>query len=226
MDFETAYAAFIEKHAKLRRGERLRRLLKGHGHGEKMVLEKIWWPAFRNFDNLHPEYEVYDFKDGHRYLDHAFISGNVMLDLEVDGYGSHQQKMSRSEFSDHLMRQNHLILDGWKVIRFSYDDLRERPRMCQQILQQFMGRWVNDKKNGEVSILSSEERDILRLALRHRGLVYPLEVATQLGISDKKARRLLHGLREKSLLEPAGVGTRRINFYRLSANVNAELLGL
>lgn len=191
-----------------------------------MVLEKIWWPAFRNFDNLHPEYEVDDFKDGHRYLDLAFISGNIMLDLEVDGYGTHQQKMSRSEFSDHLMRQNHLILDRWKVIRFSYDDLNERPRMCQQILQQFMGRWVNDKRNEEVSSLTAEERDILRLALRHRGIVYPLDVSKQLLISDKKARRLLHGLMDKSLLEPAGLGTRRINFYRLSATVNADLLGL
>jgi hypothetical protein len=98
--------------------------------------------------------------------------------------------------------------------------------MCQQILQQFMGRWVNDKRNGEVSILTAEERDILRLALRDRGLVYPLDVATQLRISDKKARRLLHGLREKKLLEPAGTGTQRINFYRVSANVNADILGL
>lgn len=69
MDFETAYANFINLHMKKRRGERLRRLIEGHGHGEKMVLKKIWWPAIRNFDNLHPEYEVNDFKDGHRYLD-------------------------------------------------------------------------------------------------------------------------------------------------------------
>jgi very-short-patch-repair endonuclease len=49
-------------------------------------------------------------------------------------------KLSRQQFSDQLIRQNHLIIDGWKVLRFSLDDVKERPRMCEQLVQQFMGR--------------------------------------------------------------------------------------
>jgi hypothetical protein len=64
LGFDIAYNDFIKKHKKQRRGERLRRLTEGHGHAEKLFMEQVWWPAFGHFDNLHPEYEINDFKDG------------------------------------------------------------------------------------------------------------------------------------------------------------------
>jgi hypothetical protein len=226
MDFETAYALFIEKHKKGRRGESLRRLTEGHGHGEKMLLEKVWWPAFNNFDHLYPEYEVSDFKDGNRYLDFAFLVDYVMMDVEFDGFNSHAKEISRTKFSDNLMIQNHLVLDGWKVIRFSHDDVVERPRMCQQILLQFMGRWVNSKRSEQIANLSVEERAILRLALRRTSKLYVAEVCRQLKVGDKKARKLLHGLLDKELLLPSSEQSKRIKYYILSPTVNIDLLGL
>jgi hypothetical protein len=228
LEFEAAYTLFMEKHRKTRQGEQLRRLIEGHKHGEKMLLENVWWPAFQNFDDLYPEYEVSDFKDGTRYLDYAFLVGNIMLNIEVDGFNSHAKSISRSKFSDNLMRQNHLILDGWKVIRFSYDDVVERPRMCQQILQQFMGRWISGRKNDQISALSAEERDILRLGLRRSGKLYTAEVCHHLTIGEKKARKLLHGLLDVGLLLPPGDRTTRIRirYYRLSSSVTPDLLGI
>jgi hypothetical protein len=226
MDFETAYAFYIEKHKKGRHGKSLRRLTEGHGHGEKMLLEKVWWPAFHNFDHLYPEYEVSDFKDGNRYLDYAFLVDNVMMDLEFDGFNSHAKEISPIKFSDNLMRQNHLVLDGWKVIRFSHDDVVERPRMCQQILLQFMGRWVNSKKADQIAHLTAEERDILRLAIRRTSKLYVADVCLHLEIGDKKARKLLHGLLVKELLLPPSEQSKRIKYYRLSSTVTIDLLGL
>ncbi len=226
MDFETAYMQFMAKHKKARQGESLRRLTEGHGHGEKLLLENVWWPAFQNFDNLYPEYEVSDFKDGSRYLDYAFIVDFVMLDIEFDGFNSHAKDISRTKFSDNLMRQNHLILDGWKILRFSYDDVADRPRMCQQILQQFMGRWVNGKKADQIASLSAEERDILRLAFRRSQKLYVMDVCHCLGIGDKKARKLLHGLLDKSLLLPPNEHSKLIRYYRVSPTVNIDLLGI
>ncbi|MCD9022296.1 DNA-binding response regulator [Cohnella silvisoli] len=226
MDFETAYVLFIEKYKKGRRGESLKRLIKGHGHGEKLLLEKVWWPAFQNFDNLYPEYEVSDFKDGNRFLDYAFLQDYVMLNIEFDGFHSHAKDINRTKFSDNLMRQNHLVLDGWKVLRFSHDDVMDRPRMCQQILLQFMGRWVNSKKSDQISQLSAEERDILRLALRRSSKLNVAEVCLHLEIGDKKARKLLHNLLDNELLLPPNEHTKRIKYYRLSPTVNIDLLGL
>ncbi|WP_052486900.1 hypothetical protein [Gordoniibacillus kamchatkensis] len=38
----------------------------------------------------------------------------------------------------------HLLNDGWIVVRIGYDDVRERPRLWQQLLQQMMGRLFGD----------------------------------------------------------------------------------
>ena len=106
-----------------------------------------------------------DFRDGIRFLDFAFLSDYLRLALEIDEYSSHLQRISRSQFSDQWIRQNHLIIDGWKILRFSYDDVKDRPRMCLQLIQQFMERWFN--KNGkEMVSVSPEEKEILRLAIR------------------------------------------------------------
>ncbi|WP_205699931.1 DNA-binding response regulator [Cohnella luojiensis] len=226
MSFESAHSLFMDKHKKGRRGERLRRLIEGHSHGEKMLLEKVWWPAFQNFDGLHPEYEVSDFKDGNRFLDFAFLSGNIMLNIELDGYNSHAKEISRTKFSDNLMRQNHLILDGWKVIRFSYDDVNDRPRMCQQILLQFIGRWVNHRQVDQLSDLSAEERDILRLGLRKANKLYVSDVCLHLKIGDKKARKLLHRLLDQQFLLPPNERSKQIKYYLVNPIVNLDLLGV
>lgn len=62
MGFVTAHQAWLDKHVQSREGERKGRLERGHGHGERLFLEKVWWPLFGHFDHLHPEYEVADWR--------------------------------------------------------------------------------------------------------------------------------------------------------------------
>src|SRR5690606_25359904 len=145
MDFHSAHQEFLAYHESRRRGERLRRLLMGHGHAEQLFLQEVWWPAFRSFRDLHPEYEVLDFDGQPRYLDFAFIREGTKLAIEIDGYGPHVKQLDRHKFVRQLRRQNHLVLDGWAVLRFAFDEVHEQPRRCQQVLQQFMGRqsWGN-----------------------------------------------------------------------------------
>lgn len=63
-DFENTHRLLLERHLYLRTGERKGRLLRGHQYAEKPLL-------FGNLEQLHPEYEVYDwnrklqFPDGH-----------------------------------------------------------------------------------------------------------------------------------------------------------------
>ncbi|WP_258881403.1 hypothetical protein [Paenibacillus sp. sptzw28] len=89
--FEHAYELFIQFHRCHRKGESKDRLTAGLGHAEKIFLSNVWWPAFGNFNELHPEYEVKDFKDGVRYLDFAYFKRDVSLKLciEIDGFGTH-----------------------------------------------------------------------------------------------------------------------------------------
>ncbi|SDO00372.1 hypothetical protein SAMN04487897_10740 [Paenibacillus sp. yr247] len=60
MGFEKAHQAFLERHLHLRTGERKGRLLRGHNYAEKLLLQNVWWPLFGSLDQLHPEYEIYD----------------------------------------------------------------------------------------------------------------------------------------------------------------------
>jgi hypothetical protein len=140
LSFHSVYERWLEANLNSRKGESRRRLEQGLGHAEKHFLEMVWYPAFKEFEGLYPEYEVSDFRDGIRFLDFAYVKAGLQLVIEIDGFRTHSAEMTRWQFSDSLMRQNHLILDGWKVLRFSYDDIKEKPRMCQQLLQQFMGK--------------------------------------------------------------------------------------
>ncbi|TNJ67318.1 DNA-binding response regulator [Paenibacillus hemerocallicola] len=212
----SAYEIWTREHAGNRKGERLRRLKEGHGHAEKLFAESVWWPAFTSYDRLHPEYEVSDFKDGSRYLDFAYIREGAKVCIEIDGYGPHRRDADRRQFSDELTRQNHLVIDGWIVIRFTYDDVKERPRHCQQLLQQLFGKLFGDRnRTGEnLSIL---EKEAIRLAYRQNGKVAPGELFHYLGIGRTKGSRLIADLIDKKWFIPAS-GNRRICLYRLNGD--------
>ncbi|WP_308861958.1 hypothetical protein [Paenibacillus radicis (ex Xue et al. 2023)] len=111
------------------------------------------------------------------------------------------------------MRQNHLVIDGWRIIRFSYDDVAEKPRLCQQLIQQFLGIWFAE--GAQQLSLSPKEQQIIRLMIRKQELLTPLDVSKYIGISDRHARTLLHRLVQAKLLLPAS-GDKRIRSFKLN----------
>lgn len=216
MKTDVLYEEWLQKHTKRRRGERLRRLKEGHGHAEKLFVETVWLPAIGSFERLHPEYEVFDFKDGSRFLDFAYIHGQLRICIEIDGYGSHRRDADRRQFADELNRQNHLVIDGWRVIRFAYDDVREKPRQCQQILQQLFGRLfgIGTKTEEELTVL---EREAIRVAIRQSGIVKPGALFEYLGVGRRKGNKLVDSLIRKKWFSPLS-GTKRIGAYRLNGD--------
>jgi very-short-patch-repair endonuclease len=217
MKFEEAYEIFIRQHLKTRKGEARRRLQEGHGHADKLFMEKVWWPVFGHFDGLQPEFEVQDFQDGYRYLDFAFLRGFFRVCFEIDGYGPHWRDLNRRQFSDQLIRQNHLVLDGWIVLRFSYDDIRDHPRQCQQMIQQMMGRWFGETITD--LNLTISEKEIIRLARKSTKPLTPGDVSLHLGVCRRNAQKQLYKLVDKQVFAPITSGSsKRIRFYRLKVN--------
>ena len=51
-----------------------------------------------NFDNLHPEYEIYDWNRKSQFLDFAFLTPLGRFGIECDGYQSHIKDMDREKF--------------------------------------------------------------------------------------------------------------------------------
>ncbi|WP_135555554.1 DNA-binding response regulator [Paenibacillus cymbidii] len=212
MSFEEAYEAFIRHHRESSDGERRRRLREGLGFLEKLFLQRVWWLAIGNFQHLHPEYEVQDFADGVRYLDFAYLRAPYKIKFALDGFGPHLRDVDRWKFGDGLMRQNHLILDGWQVYRFSSDDIEHKPRRCQQFLLHVMGRCYGDA--AAQAELSLKEKEVLRYIAMAMRPITPKLQAEHLGVHAENARQSLQGLCHKRLLRGAG-GSERIRAYEL-----------
>ncbi|WP_229263795.1 DNA-binding response regulator [Cohnella cholangitidis] len=209
------YEEWMNKLRAASKGERKRRLSISTNHAEKMFIKQVWWPAFGHFTHLHAEYEVKDFKDGWRYLDFAYITEGYRICIEIDGFGTHWRDISRSQFADHLMRQNHLIIDGWYVLRFAYDDLIERPRVCQQIIQQLLGK-LGGVSSGVEFKLSTIEQAIIRIASSLSTPITPKFAATQLRVHRTTVMRHIQSLVHKELLIPTRPDVKRVYSYRLN----------
>ncbi|WP_256710795.1 hypothetical protein [Paenibacillus sp. FSL A5-0031] len=83
--YEEAHRTFIQYHLDERAGERRGRLERGHGHAESKFLRNVWWPLCGDFRNLHPEYEVMDWRGRSYFADFAWLSGTVKLIIEIKG---------------------------------------------------------------------------------------------------------------------------------------------
>ncbi|WP_127580266.1 DUF559 domain-containing protein [Paenibacillus koleovorans] len=214
--FITDHSAWLAEHVAKRSGESQRRLKKGHAHAERLFVEKVWWPAFGTFAFLHPEYEVYDFKDGRRFIDFAWICGSVSLAIEVDGYTTHVKELDRQSFEDHLRRQNDLVNDGWCILRFSYDEVKDRPRSCQQQVQHFMGRWTGAGRAGAGAELGLMEREVVRLSSR-RGVAFACDdVQKWLGVHRHTAAKTIQSLEEREWIHLEARHSRGKRLYVLN----------
>ncbi len=81
MEFDQVHRLWLDTHRNRRSGERKDRLDRGHGHGEQLFLRNVWWPLRGSLDNLHPEYEIADWRGRPYFADFAWL----MSRFEVSG---------------------------------------------------------------------------------------------------------------------------------------------
>ncbi|MDF2926797.1 MAG: DNA-binding response regulator [Paenibacillaceae bacterium] len=224
-NFHKVHEKWLQKHCQGRKGEARRRLEEGYGVAERAFVEKVWWPAVGHLEQLIPEYEIRDYSDGQRFMDFAYVNGALRVCMEVDGFGPHWRDINRRQFADQWMRQNHLVLDGWRVLRFAYDDVLEKPRRCQQIIQQMLGMVVmaadahgaSSGESGEAEELNLLEREILRcLRSKREGQINAAFVKKEFKVSTASAYRALHKLKERHYLAPVKPGTQQVFAYILA----------
>ncbi|WP_027087167.1 hypothetical protein [Cohnella panacarvi] len=211
--FEQAYSAWLNRHIAEARGERLRRLLKKHGYGEKLLVQQAWWPAVGHFDDLYPEYEFIDSRGNYYYFDFGFVRLPRPTVIESDSFSYHARDVDRDKFARSLDRQNEIVLADWNILRFSIDKLKEDPVSCQNIIGKMMVNWYG----GESSImreLNVYQREIVRLATRSNAPITFEEACHLLGKGPKQTRAQLYSLMEQGILESVS-GKERIHRYRL-----------
>ena len=83
-----------------------------------------------------PQYVIHEDLGNTRRIDFAVVTVNTKLAIELDGYTYHAEGIvTREKFSDDLYRQNQLMIQGWKVLRFSWDDVLHKPERCRDTLR-------------------------------------------------------------------------------------------
>jgi hypothetical protein len=179
-NFEEEYHIWLNKQKASATGERLRRLEKRHGFGEKLLLQECIWPVLGSFDYLHAEYEFIDSEGNYFYMDYAYTREPKPTTLEADSFSVHARDADRDSFSRGLNRQNEMMLSGWNILRFSIDKLKEDPKSCQRTLERMMIEWYRENR-GQLSTLTMYQREIVRLCTASAGPVTPAMVSEHLG---------------------------------------------
>ncbi|WNS40710.1 hypothetical protein [Paenibacillus sp. MMS20-IR301] len=216
MGFSEEYMKWLEYHKKQRTGERLDRLERGHRHGEQMFVERVWWPIFGHLDDLHPEYEVADWRGRPYFVDFVWKPGQMKFAIEVKGYGPHVQNTDRTRYRQELNRETYLQIAGYRVISVPYDDLESAPELTISLLKALLTPSLLKHVSEGSHQFTRIERDILRIAGRMNGFLRPVDVVHELGVDPHTVKKYIGILCEKDKLKPLLTqGRKRICRYEL-----------
>lgn len=223
MDFEKAHEVWLNSHLRRRSGERKGRLERGHQHGEELFLRQVWWPILGNLENLHPEYEVMDWRGRSYFADFAWIIGELKMIIEIKGFGPHVRDMDRKRYCHELNRETFLQAMGYRVISFAYDDVADRPELCMTLLRMILSRYHAVVESNDLAVRA--EREVIRLAFQLARPIRPKDIETQLHLNHRTAVRVLQGLCAQGWLTPVrsrdGI---RVTKYGLAAKSLNEVM--
>ncbi|MGG4555391.1 hypothetical protein [Paenibacillus humicus] len=215
MSFQEAHTAFIQSHLGRRTGERKSRLERGHGHGEILFAENVWWPLKGSFAGLHPEYEVLDWRGRSYFADYVFDPMLSRLLIEIKGFGEHVTNMDRKKYCNELKREAFLAGMGFQVISFAYDDVAYQPAVCIYLLRMVLSRF--ETSNKQVERIFFADQEIIRYAIFLARPIRPIDIAEHFSINHRTALGHLKRLCQKGWLKPAYRGTgQRILYYELT----------
>lgn len=176
-----------------------------------------------NFDDLHPEFEVLDWRGRSYFCDFAWLTKFVKLIIEIKGYGPHVRDMDRQKYCNELNRETFLAAMGYQVISFSYDDVAHRPELCITLLRMLISRFQT--ATSPVSLDNVIEREIIRLTYTIAKPLRPIDIRTHLDINYRTAVRVLQSLCKKGWLIPqAGAEGKNILRYELVKRDHMHLM--
>lgn len=201
LQLRAAYEKWMALQIKSSTGFRLLRLQKDLSFSLKKFIIHVFWPAVGSFDGWFAEYELMDFKDGFRYLDLAKPSTVIKICIEVDDKGTHGHNVDSFKFSDDRFRQNDLVIDDWKVLRFSLNSILDQPRRCQQQMRHALAKWGNESKIAQ-PLLSPTELAIFKFIENKTKAYSPISTAQAVGIHRNTAVKYLKSLVEKGKVIP------------------------
>lgn len=140
MGFQEEHELWVNGHLKRRKGECLDALKRGHGYGNRLFVEQIWWPLTGHFHGLHPEYEVKDWRGRAYYADFMWKAGAARFVFEIMDYGSHGT--DRTKYRLDLNRGLFLQAQECSVYYISLDELKDNPGFILSALRSILAPYL------------------------------------------------------------------------------------
>lgn len=227
MRFEVEHKKWLESHLAKRYGERLDGLKRGHRYGNRLFVEKIWWPLVGHFSGLHPEYEINDSRKSLYYIDFVWIIGGQYFAFEIMDFGTHG--LDRTKYRRDMNRALFLHSQGYRYIEISLDELKENPTYIFNMLRITLGPYLALEMNLKGNIvrkLNKTERDLLRLAIRHLRIIRPSQAARELELHRNTVIKHCRELVAKGRLRaiPSGTSGRVCQYEYIGSAQSPDLI--
>jgi len=210
VSFQIEHDHWVQMHMDKRRGERLDALRRGHGFGNRLFVEKVWWPLVGHFDHLHPEYEVRDWRGRSYFVDFAWIARNIKIFIEIMDYGSHGT--DRTKYRLDLNRMLYLQSQSHFVIAVALDELKENPEFILGMMRNILSPYLH-MTSDQPARFSRVEREIMRYAARNDRIIKPSKAAQELELHKQTVIKYCRILVDKGKLRPVSSRNGRICLY-------------
>lgn len=226
MSYEIEHEKWIQWHLNQRKGERKDALKRGHGYGNRLFVEKIWWPLVGSFHSLHPEYEVLDWRGRSYFVDFMWILGDLRFAIEIMDYGSHGK--DRTKYRMDLNRGLFLQSQQCHLVSIPLDELKSNPLFISAILRNMWAPYfTSDRPNtSTLQSFGKTERMLIRYAARNKRIIRPAKAAVELELHKQTVIKYCRELVRKGKLRPLPSGnTGKVYKYELSGSIiNFELI--
>jgi hypothetical protein len=218
--FENEWRKFLEDQRSKAMGTRLERLKKDLT-GEKKMLEAAIWPVLKSFDDLILEYEISSLSGVRMYVDVFYVP--IGIAFESEGFVVHAENITRERFDFERIRVRTMMMNNYKYIPFSWDELDKKPDVCRRTVYELLGRYSATKGNA-YDELTVYEREVLRYASRLNRTFRSSDISYCLQVKEDTCRKVLRILMQKKLIKSIGTGKHRFHEYTLDAKASDYLL--
>ncbi|WP_019640131.1 hypothetical protein [Paenibacillus fonticola] len=223
MSFQVEQDKWLSGHYRRRRGERLDALKRGHGYGNRLFVEQIWWPLVGHFHGLHPEYEVRDWRGRLYFVDFMWVIGSIRIIFEIMDFGSHGT--DRTKYRRDLNRGLFLQAQDCSVYYISLDELKENPSFILSALRNSLSPYLAAEfgvKRTVARSYSKIERDLMRAAIRHNRVIRPTEAARELELHTMTVIKYCRLLVEKGKFRAVARGVSgRVIYYEYVGSIQS-----